>query len=101
MNLYAPSKVIIMQSLKALALTVSEKKAMVKFFSNKEICQISPWNMCKNKKIWYIHDLIDIINNRTKFKHNRIRTYNCQLKLFDTVMILKHTITVTDSGING
>ena len=45
------SKVIIMQSLKDIALTVS-KKGNVKVFSisNKEKCQLSPMDKCKNKK---------------------------------------------------
>ena len=44
------NKVIIMQSFKDLALMVSDKKPTLKFFSNKEVCQISPLNMCKNQK---------------------------------------------------
>ena len=63
---------------------------MLKFFSNKEICQLSPLNMCKKSKIWYIHDLLDIINNRIKFLLNRIRIYSFQFKLFDTVVTLKY-----------
>ena len=51
MNLYAPSKVIIMQSLKALALTVSQKKVTLKLFHNNEIHQLSPLYMCENKAV--------------------------------------------------
>ena len=35
---------------------------------------------------WYIHDLLDIINNRTKNQLNEIRTTNLQLKLFDSIL---------------
>ena len=35
-------------------------------------------------------DRLDVINNRTKFQLNRINAYNFQLKLFDTVVALKH-----------
>ena len=38
------SKVIIMQNLKDLALTVSEKKEMLDIFSHEVICQLSPLN---------------------------------------------------------
>ena len=41
------------------------------------------------KKLWYIHYLLGLLNNPTKFKHNRIRTYNFQLKLFDIAVSLK------------
>ena len=41
---------IIMKSLKDLALMVSKKKLMLKFFSNEEICQLSPLNMCEREK---------------------------------------------------
>ena len=39
-----------MQSLKDLALLLSEKKQMLKFgfFINKEICQLSPLNIYEN-----------------------------------------------------
>ena len=74
MKMHTLSKVIIMQSLKDLALRVSEKKAMLKFFSSEEICQLSPLNMRKKSKWWYIHDLLDVINNRTKFHLSLIRT---------------------------
>ena len=48
-----------MQSLKDLAVTVSKKNAMLKYFSNnnnhyyfsnEEICQLCSLNMCENKK---------------------------------------------------
>ena len=83
-----------MQNLKDLALTVSEKKATLRgcfvLFSNEETCQSTPLNMFKNQKLWYVHDLLDVINNRTKFQLNQIRTELFQLKLFDTAVILKH-----------
>ena len=67
-----------MQSLENLALMVSKKKQMlIFFFSNEEIIfLLSPLNTCKNKfkKQWYIHDLLDVINNRTKLQLDRIIT---------------------------
>ena len=40
-----------MQSLKDFAFTVSVKMAMLKvFFSNEEMYQLSPLNMCENQK---------------------------------------------------
>ena len=82
-----------MQSLKDLAFMVSEKKQTLKFFSNekkkKKKSRLSPLNMCETQKEWYVHDLLDIINNHTKFKLNWIRRYNFWLKLCDTAMTLK------------
>ena len=69
-----PKKVIIMQSLKDLALSCQRKKANFNFFPNEKICQLSPLNICKTQKYWYIHDLLDVINSSTKFRHDRIRT---------------------------
>ena len=45
-----------MQSLTLIIYVVSEKIAMLKFLPHKE-----------NQKQWDIHDLLDVINNRTKF----------------------------------
>ena len=65
----ALSKVIIVQNLKDLnSVEKKEKK-----FSNEETCQWSPLNMSKNKKWWYIHDLLDVIYNPTKFQLNQMR----------------------------
>ena len=50
---------------------VGEKANIKGFFSNEEICQVSPLNMCEKK--WYIHDLLDGINNRTKFQFTQMR----------------------------
>ena len=61
------SKLIIMQSLKALALMVAEKKPTLKVLSNEEICQLSPLNMCPHQKRWYIHDLFGLLNNLGSF----------------------------------
>ena len=83
------NKVITMQSLKDLAYMVSKKKAKVKVFSNKEICQLSPLNMCENKKSCYIQDLLGITPKRTNFKLTPIRTNNFQFKPFDIAVILK------------
>ena len=54
------------------------------------MCQFSPLNISGNQKYWYIHDLLDVTNNRTKFKLNQTRKYNFQLKVFDTAVTLKH-----------
>ena len=58
-KMYVLSKVIIMQSLKDLAITVSEKKATLKVFclfvsfSSVKICQLSPWTCVKIKIVVY------------------------------------------------
>ena len=41
---------------------------------------VSSLNMCENQKQWYVHDLLDVINNPTKFQLNWKRT-NFQLNL--------------------
>ena len=51
-----------------------KEKGNVKGFSNKEICPFSPLTMCKNQKQWHIYDLLDVINNCTKFQLHRRRT---------------------------
>ena len=43
----------------------------------------------EKKKKWRIHDLLNVLNNPTKFQLNQIRTKKIQLKLFDTVVTLK------------
>ena len=65
-----------MQSLKDLASIVSGKKDnILKFFSKETICQLSPLNIRNNnKKLRYIHDLLNVINNHTKSELNWIRT---------------------------
>ena len=78
------TKVMIMESLKDLALTVSEnrEKGNVIFFSffffflsflNEGVCYLFHFNLW-GERLWYIHDLPDVINNRTHFQLNRIRT---------------------------
>ena len=81
-----------MQSLKDLALMVSKKKPKSKFFffSNKEICPLSPLNMCKNQKQWFIYNLLGIFKNVTKFQLHQIRTQIFQWKLFDTAVTLTY-----------
>ena len=71
---------MIMQSLKDLALMVSEKKPTLKacfalFVFNEEICQFYLLNMSenKNRNSGIFTGLLGIINSRTKFQHNRIR----------------------------
>ena len=50
--------------------------------------QLSLLNMCESKKQWYIHDLLNVPNNPTKFQLNQIRTSNFELKT-DTAVTLK------------
>ena len=86
------SKVILMQSLKDLAVTVFKKKSQryslfCFVFSNVEICQLSPLNICKKSN----HDLLDVINNCTKFQLNQIWTLFFSVKkLFDIAVTLKY-----------
>ena len=72
---------------------VSEKKLMLKFcccFQREEMCPLSPLNMCEYKKIvWYVHDLLDVINIHTMFHLNRIRTNKFQLNFSDIAVTLK------------
>ena len=44
----------------------------------------------KIKKLWYMHNLLDVINNCTKLQLNQIRTYHFQLKQFDIAVTLKY-----------
>ena len=44
----------------------------------------------QNQKQWYIHDLLDIINNCIKYELNRLRTKHFYVKLFDTAVPLKY-----------
>ena len=41
---------------------------------NSVMHQLSPLNTCESQKQWYIHDLVNVINNHAKFQLNRIRT---------------------------
>ena len=76
-----------MHRLKELILMVSEEKTMLKvFFPNEEICKLSPLNTFENPKKWHIHDLLDVINNYTKFQLNWIWTP----KNVDTAVTLKY-----------
>ena len=50
---------------------VSEKKPTLKFFLNKEICQLSPLNKYPPpKKKRHIDDQLDVINSCIKFQLN-------------------------------
>ena len=69
---------------------MSTKKPTGKFLSNQKTCQLSSLNMCQSEKYWYIHYLLDLLNDPTKFKHSWIRTQNFHLKLFDTAVTLKY-----------
>ena len=43
-----------------------------------------------NKKQWYNHYLLDLLNNLTKFPLNQIRTQHFELKLFNDAVPLKY-----------
>ena len=45
-----------------------------------QLAPLNEWKITTTKK-WYIHDLFDVINNRTKCELSRMRTYNFQLKI--------------------
>ena len=47
--------------------SVRERANNKKFLSNQETCQLSPLNTCESKKYWYIHDLLDVLNNPESF----------------------------------
>ena len=67
----APNKVIIMKSLKGLTLMASKKNQMLRFFSNAEICQLFPLNLCdhqkqnqtKKEKKGHTHGLFNILQS--------------------------------------
>ena len=67
-----------------------QKKAMLKFLSNQETCQLSPLSRCESPRHLYIFDLVDIVNNYTNFQLNRTITCKYQLKLYDTTVALKY-----------
>ena len=77
-----------MQSLKDLALICVSENTKVKVIFQTKKCVV--FLAHERKKMWYIHDLLDVINNRTKFHLNRIRTYKFHLKLFDTSVTLRY-----------
>ena len=72
---------------------MSVEKEMIKFLSDHQIHQLSPLNMCKSQKQWYIHDLLDILNNPTK--EHKIFGYNCL-----TLLWLWDNFKVTESAMN-
>ena len=49
------------------------ERANDKFLSNQETCEF-PLNMSKCKTCSYIHDLLCVLNNPTKFQLNQIRS---------------------------
>ena len=80
-----------MQSLKDLELMISTEKPTLTFFFKRGHMSIMSLEQEHQKtKSWDIHDLLDIISNCTQLQLNRIRTYNFQLKLFDTAVTLKY-----------
>ena len=78
MNCYTRSKVIITQSLKDLAYTVSAKKPM-KFLSNRKTCQLS--NHICEKVVYPLSSWLSF---------HWTRTQNFHLKLFDIAVTLKY-----------
>ena len=79
-----------MQSLQDLALTVSEKKVTLRFFQTRKHVNYLPSIYAQIKDKWYIHDLLDVVNNRTKFQLNLTKTSNFQLKLSGTAVTLQY-----------
>ena len=53
------------------SLNVHEKKQHYVFYQ--QTCQLSPLNMCKRPKQWYIHDLFGVLNNPTRLQFNWMR----------------------------
>ena len=61
---------------------------MIKYLSNQKTYKLSPLNKCKSQTQY---DLLDALNNTTKFQLNQIETLNFQLKLFDIAVTLKYS----------
>ena len=57
------------------------ERADDEFLLSQTTRQISPFSMCESQKLWYSHNLFDVLNNPTKFQFNLTRTqifnYNC------------------------
>ena len=91
MAMYSTSKIIIMKSLKELALMVfqKEKKINIKFFLNKKISQFFPLSMWENQNsdIFIIYLKYSTIID--SFRLIGLEKKN-QLKLFDTAVTLKY-----------
>ena len=68
---------------------------MLKFLSNLKTASL---NKCKSEK-YYIHNLLDLLNNPTKFQLKWIRIQSFQLTLFNIAVTLKYG-QVTESGSN-
>ena len=91
-KMYTPSRVIIMQSLKYLALIMSEKKPTLKFFNLRNMSIISLEYVWSPKRR-YIHDLRDV------HRFNQIRTWYFQFNPFETHVTLHiyHTYIVLEN----
>ena len=87
-----------MQSLKSLALLMWEKKPTYKFFHLRNMSIISLEYVWSPKR-WYIHDLLDVLNNPVKFQFNQIRTWYFQFNSFETHVTLDiyHTYIVLEN----
>ena len=83
-----------MRRLKNLALTVSRKNNVKVIFKGGTMPIISLEHALKKNNLLYA------INNRTEFQFNRLRTYDFQLKLFDTAVTLK-TVKVIKNYMSG
>ena len=59
-------------------------------FQMRKYVHYLPWICVLIKKKWYIHGLPDMLNNPIKFQLNCMRTWEFQLKLFDTPVTLKY-----------
>ena len=71
---------------------VQEKANVKSFFQTRKYVNYLPWTCAKvkKKKIVVSYDLLNIVNNCTKFQHNLIKTYIFQFKVFDTAVTLKY-----------
>ena len=71
----------------------TKQKPKLKFFlffsPDVELCHYLSWLHVKVKQK-HIHDLVNVINNYTKFQLNRIRIHNFLLKLLETAVTLKY-----------
>ena len=61
---------------------MSIKKPTLKFLSDQErhVISLEYVQKVKNSGNWYIHYLLDLRNNSTKFQLNQLRTQDLQLR---------------------
>ena len=63
------------------------EKANIKVISTEKICQLSLLNMSNHQTRWYVHDLLNILNNPIMFQLNKTRTvetveHSCDLEIW-------------------